>query len=176
MKKTRLFVLLYLAAAVLANLIIAAFGPSMAIVVGFLFVGLDLTSRDKLHEAWGGKWLWPKMFTLIAAGSFLSWLLNKNAGTIAVASLAAFAAAGILDAVVYQFLHKKAWMIKVNGSNLFSAAADSLIFPTIAFGGFMPLVVLGQFAAKVVGGFVWAWIINAVRTRKQKPVMQEGSE
>ena len=50
--------------------------------------------------------------------------------------------------------------IKVNGSNIFSAAADSLIFPTIAFGGFMPLIVLGQFAAKVCGGFLWTWAIS----------------
>lgn len=173
MKKNLLYVVLYLSAAVFANLTIATFGPSMAIVVGFLFVGLDLTSRDGLHEAWGGRGLWPKMFALIAAGSFLSWLLNKDAGPIALASLVAFAAAGVIDAIVYQFLHNSPWLVKVNGSNVFSAAADSLIFPTIAFGGFMPVIVIGQFAAKVAGGFIWAWIINGIRTRKQTPVIQD---
>jgi len=162
---------MYLAAVVLANLTVARFGPSSAIVVAFLFIGLDLTSRDKLHDAWGGKWLWPKMFALITIGSLLSWFLNRNAGMIAVASFVAFACSGVVDAITYQFLHKQAWMVKVNGSNIFSAAADSLIFPTIAFGSFMPLIVLGQFAAKVVGGFVWALIISFVKSKQTHKVV-----
>lgn len=126
----------------------------------FLFIGLDLTSRDGLHEAWGGRLLWPKMFTLIATGSIISWLLNRNAGQVALASLLAFAAAGVVDAIVYQFLHKRSWMVKVNGSNVFSAAVDSLVFPTVAFGAFMPLVVLGQFAAKACGGLLWGLFLT----------------
>lgn len=160
------YVFLYLAAAVLANLSVAMFGPSSTIVNAFLFIGLDLTSRDKLHDAWGGKWLWPKMFALIGVGSLISWFLNRNAGQIALASFVAFGCSGLVDAVVYQFLHNKAWMVKVNGSNVFSAAADSLVFPTLAFGGFLPLIVLGQFAAKVAGGFIWAAIISQVRNRR----------
>lgn len=155
-----LYIAMYLLAAVLANLSVAYFGPSSTIVNAFLFIGLDLTARDKLHDAWGGRWLWPKMFVLIAAGSLLSWLLNKDAGPIALASLLAFAGAGAIDAIIYQFLHNKPWLVKVNGSNIFSALTDSLIFPTVAFGGFLPLIVLGQFAAKVGGGFVWSWIIS----------------
>lgn len=155
-----LYVFLYLLAAVLANLSVAYFGPSSTIVNAFLFIGLDLTARDKLHDAWGGKWLWPKMFALIAVGSGISYLLNRNAGMIAIASLVAFGMAGIVDALVYQLLHDKPWMVKVNGSNVFSALADSLVFPTVAFGGFLPLIVLGQFAAKVGGGFIWSWIIG----------------
>jgi uncharacterized PurR-regulated membrane protein YhhQ (DUF165 family) len=128
-----------------------------------LFIGLDLTSRDKLHDLWGGKWLWPKMFILIIAGSLISWLLNRDAGIIAVASMISFMVAGVIDAISYQILHKQKWTIRVNGSNLFSAAADSLIFPNIAFGSFMPLIVIGQFVAKVAGGFIWAWIIDRLR-------------
>lgn len=157
-----MYVMLYLLAAVLANLSVAYFGPSSTIVNAFLFIGLDLTARDKLHDAWQGKYLWVKMFLLIAVGSGISYLLNRNAGMIAVASLAAFGVAGVVDAIVYQFLHDKKWMVKVNGSNIFSALADSLVFPTIAFGGFLPLIVLGQFTAKVAGGFIWSWIIAKV--------------
>lgn len=157
------YVAMYLAAAILANLSVAYFGPASTIFNAFVFIGLDLTSRDKLHDAWGGRYLWVKMFALIAAGSLISWFLNRNAGQIALASLVAFMGAGLVDAIVYQFLHKKTWMVKVNGSNVFSALADSLIFPTIAFGGFLPLIVLGQFAAKVSGGFIWSWIISKFR-------------
>jgi len=154
---------MYLLAAVLANLSVAYFGPASTIFNAFVFIGLDLTSRDKLHDAWGGRYLWAKMFALIAAGSLISWLLNRDAGSIAIASLLAFAGAGAVDTIVYQYLHDKSWMVKVNGSNVFSALADSLIFPTIAFGGFLPLIVLGQFAAKVGGGFIWSWVISKFR-------------
>ena len=157
-----LYIGMYLLAAVLANLSSAFFGPIASIFNAFVFIGLDLTARDKLHDAWQGKYLWVKMFLLIAVGSGISYLLNRNAGMIAVASLAAFGVAGIVDAIVYQFLHDKQWMVKVNGSNIFSALADSLVFPTIAFGGFLPLIVLGQFTAKVTGGFIWSWIIAKV--------------
>lgn len=154
-----LYIGMYLLAAVLANLSSAFFGAYASILNAFLFIGLDLTARDKLHDAWQGKYLWVKMFLLIAVGSGISYLLNRNAGMIAVASLAAFGVAGVVDAIVYQFLHDKKWMVKVNGSNVFSALADSLVFPTIAFGGFLPLIMLGQFAAKVIGGFIWSWVI-----------------
>ena len=157
-----LYIGMYLSAAVLANLSSSYFGPIASIFNAFVFIGLDLTARDKLHEAWHGRYLWVKMFLLIAAGSGISYLLNRNAGMIAVASLAAFGVAGMVDAIVYQFLHDKKWMVKVNGSNIFSALADSLVFPTIAFGGFLPLIVLGQFTAKVAGGFIWSWIIAKV--------------
>jgi queuosine precursor transporter len=157
-----IYILMYLLAAVLANLSTAFFGAYASILNAFLFIGLDLTARDKLHDAWQGKYLWWKMFALIAVGSGISYLLNKDAGSIALASLAAFGVAGLVDAIVYQYLHDKPWMVKVNGSNIFSALADSLVFPTIAFGGFLPLIVLGQFAAKVSGGFIWSWIISKV--------------
>ena len=40
----------------------------------------------------------------------------------------------------------------------------SMIFPLLAFGSFMPLIVLGQFLAKVAGGAVWAWTMNRFST------------
>ena len=153
-------VCLYLVAIVLANLSVAHFGPSSTIVNAFLFIGLDLTSRDKLHEAWHNNGLIWKMGLLIATGSLISWLLNRNAGQIALASFIAFACAAVVDTIVYQILRKQKYMVKVNGSNIFSAATDSIIFPTIAFGGFLPWITLGQFAAKVFGGAIWAIILR----------------
>ena len=49
-------------------------------------------------------------------------------------------------------------MVRANVSNFFAAGADSLLFPTIAFGAFMPLIVLAQWTAKVLGGLVWSWV------------------
>jgi len=153
-----MYVILYLTAIVAANLAVARFGPSATIVNAFLFIGLDLTARDKLHDAWRGNRLVLKMGALIAVGSLLSYLLNRNSGQIALASFVAFAAAGIVDALVYQVLHHRVYLVRVNGSNLVSAAVDSLVFPTVAFGAFLPWIVLGQFAAKVLGGLIWSLV------------------
>jgi queuosine precursor transporter len=158
-----LLVCLYLAAIVAANLIVTRLGPSATIVTAFLLIGLDITSRDRLHEAWHGRRLWLKMAALIASGSLLSWVVNRNAGPIALASFVAFAASGAADTLTYHALRHREWLIKVNGSNLVSAAVDSILFPTLAFGQLLPLVVLGQFVAKVAGGAVWAAVLKLRR-------------
>jgi len=154
------YVLMYLVAVVAANLTVAMWGPSMTIVNAFLFIGLDLTSRDKLHDAWHGNGLVWKMAALIATGSALSWLLNRDAGQIALASFVAFACAAVVDTVAYHLLRHRVWWQRVNGSNVLSAAVDSVIFPTLAFGALLPLIVLGQFAAKVAGGAVWSAVLG----------------
>ena len=158
-----LYILMYLAAIVAANLTVATWGPSMTIVNAFLFIGLDLTARDKLHDAWHGRMLWPKMAGLITAGSALSWLINRDAGQIALASFVAFALAGVVDAGAYHLLRHRVWWQRVNGSNVLSAAVDSVVFPTLAFGAFLPVIVLGQFAAKVAGGALWSIALGKVR-------------
>lgn len=158
-------VTIYLTAIVAANLTVAWFGPGWSIVNAFLFIGLDLTLRDRLHETWRGNHLLWKMAGLIAAGGALSWLLNRDAGQIAVASTAAFVVAATVDTVVYQRLAHRTFAVRANGSNVFSALADSLVFPWLAFGGFLPGIVLGQWAAKVFGGATWVWIIEKWRVR-----------
>lgn len=158
--KTPILVTAYLVAIVLANLSVAAWGPGVAIVNAFLFIALDLTSRDALHSAWQGRGLAWKMAALIATGSLLSYALNRAAGPIALASFVAFAVSAALDTVAYHLLRERTHLLRVNGSNVVSAAADSLIFPALAFG--LPLlwpIVLGQFAAKVAGGALWAWVL-----------------
>jgi uncharacterized PurR-regulated membrane protein YhhQ (DUF165 family) len=159
-----IYIILYLAAIVAANLIVVRFGPSSAIIVAFLFIGLDLTTRDYLHDAWRGKHLWWKMLLLIATGSALSWFLNREAGQIALASFVAFAGAGLADTLVYWLLGEKSRLLRINGSNVVSAGVDSFLFPSLAF-GWPPLwgIVLGQFVAKVGGGFIWSLILNLRR-------------
>jgi uncharacterized PurR-regulated membrane protein YhhQ (DUF165 family) len=145
----------YLAAIVAANLSVAAFGPDVVVVNAFLLIGLDLTLRDRLHDSWGPGW---RMFALILAGGVISYALN--AGQVAIASTVAFVVASGLDALTYHLLGDRARLLRVNGSNVVGAAADSLIFPALAFG--WPLlwsVVLGLFVAKVAGGFLWSLIL-----------------
>jgi hypothetical protein len=155
-------VVVYLAAIVAANISVATFGPAASILNAFLFIGLDLTTRDALHDRWHGDHLILRMGALIVVGGVISYVLNAGAGQIAVASTVSFALAAIVDGVVYAALGDRAYLVRVNGSNVPAAAVDSLVFPTIAFGAFLPLVVLGQFAAKVAGGFVWSVVLNAL--------------
>lgn len=154
-------VALYLIAIVLANLSVAAFGPSVSVLNAFLFIGLDLTARDALHERWKHRHLFAKMFALIGVGSVLSYVLNRSAGPIALASFVAFASAGVVDALVYHFLRGRftTRLQRVNGSNVASAAVDSVVFPVLAFGSFLPWIIAGQFVAKVLGGFLWSLVL-----------------
>lgn len=162
-----ILITLYLVAIVAANLLVAQFGVAVVIFNAFVFIGLDLTTRDALHEHWQGKHLWRNMLLLIGTGSALSALLNWNAAPIAFASFVAFACAGIADAMTYQLLGDKSKLLKMNGSNVIAAGVDSILFPALAFG--FPLlipVMLGQFAAKVFGGFVWSLWLQGEREGK----------
>ncbi len=155
-----MMVFIYLVSIVLANLLVTWFGPSASIIDAFLLIALDLTARDKLHDQWEHKHLWRNMVLLILTGSVLSAVLNVKAIPIATASVIAFLASESVDTFVYARLGHRAKMFQVNGSNVASAAVDSLIFPVLAF-GWPPLwgIVLGQFVAKVFGGVIWAYII-----------------
>ena len=154
-----LMVIAYLAANVLANLSVAYFGPVSTPINAFLLIAFDLVSRDALHERWNHKNLWLKMALLICTGAVISYLLNQGAGRIAIASLIAFLLTGFTDTVVYQLLKNQSRFLKVNGSNVVSSAVDSIAFPTIAFGSFIPWIVLGQFVAKVFGGYLWSLVL-----------------
>jgi hypothetical protein len=161
---TRLLVLLYLAAIVAANWSVSHWGPRAAVYNAFVLIGLDLVARDRLHDAWAGKWLWPRLAALILTGSLLSWAVFQADGRIAVASAVAFGCAGLVDAVLYQLTLRWDWFRRSNFSNLGGAAADSVAFQTIAFGWNFPLI-FAQFTAKVAGGLVWSFILRReVRT------------
>jgi uncharacterized PurR-regulated membrane protein YhhQ (DUF165 family) len=160
---TYLLVGLYLSAIVVANLIVAHFGPAATVPTAFVLIGLDLVARDRLHDAWHRRHLWLKMGTLILAGGLISFTINSVARPIAIASCVAFVAAGLVDAVVYHLLRRKPELVRTNGSNVPAALVDSLLFPTLAFGSFLPWIVAGQFAAKVFGGFLWSLILRRDR-------------
>jgi uncharacterized PurR-regulated membrane protein YhhQ (DUF165 family) len=151
---------IYVFALVSANLSVAHFGPWVSPISALLFIGLDLYLRDHLHEKWikGGNsvTLYLKMSLLISLAGGVSYVLNPASGKIAIASLLAFCFAMTVDTLVYQRLLSKPKLVKQNASNSAAAAVDSLVFPAIAFGGFLPEIVALQFSAKLLGGFVWS--------------------
>lgn len=150
---------IYIAAICAANFSVHLFGPVATPFNAFLLIGLDFVIRDKLHERIGVR----KIMLLIIIAGAISYAINPATDMIAIASVSAFALAALTDATVYQSLIRKPWLVKSNGSNVASSAVDSVVFPLIAFGAFIPWVVAGQFVAKVFGGAVWSWLLRGIK-------------
>lgn len=150
---------IYIAVICAANLLVAHFGPWITPINAFVLVGLDMVLRDILHELYG----LIRSVLLSAVAGVISYAINPAAGIIAIASVVAFVAASVANAWVYQLLISKPWLKKSNAGNIAAAAVDSGLFPVIAFGAFMPGIVIGQFMAKVGGGFVWSMLLRKLR-------------
>jgi len=158
-------VLVFLISIVLANLCALWFGPWATPINAFLLIGLNIGLRDKLHEAWRGKRLLSKMGGLIFAGGVITFLLNKDALMISIGSCAAFVTSMSVDAVIYELLIKRKRLLKINISNIGASITDSVLFPTIAFGQVLPLVIVAQIVAKIGGGFLWSLLLVRCRYR-----------
>ena len=154
------YVIIFLGSVVLANLAVQYFGPASTPIVAFILIGLDLSLRDKIHEVWHGNKLALKMLALIASAGVVTYLLNRDAGQIAIASTVAFMGAMLVDGLVYEKYFTKERIFKMNASNLVSAAADTVLFIWIAFGVFMWKIMIIQYVAKVVGGLLWSYILT----------------
>lgn len=151
----------YIAAITAANLLVGAFGPWVSPLNALVLIGFDLTMRDWLHvrlRTW-------QMGALIFAAGALAYLLNPASARIAVASACAFTLAALADWGVFRWT-AGSWLRRANVSNGASAAVDSLVFPTAAFGVLMPEIILLQFAAKVIGGASWAWVFDRFQQRR----------
>lgn len=154
-----IFSIIYIATICVANLLVVHLGPWVTPVNAFVLVGLDMVLRDILHERYG---LWRSVMLSAIAGC-ISYAINPAAGAIALASLIAFVAAALTNAGVYQLMIRQPWLRKSNAGNVASAAVDSVLFPLIAFGAFLPLIVLAQFVCKTAGGALWSWLLSGVK-------------
>jgi len=158
-------VFLYITGVVAANLLVAKLGPWSSPIIAFFLIGMDLSLRDYLHERWAGRGLAARMAALIASAGGISYLLNPASGMIAIGSVAAFCAAALVDGAVYQALIRRRFLVRSNASNAGGALVDSLLFPTIAFGTFLPAIIALQFAMKVAGGFLWSLALRRYVSR-----------
>lgn len=155
-----ILVAIYIAAMVVANTLVWWLGPWWSPFNSFLLIGLDLTLRDVMHERFT-RW---QLAGVIVVGGLITWVVNPGAAHIAIASATAFIFAAMADWAVYTMLRDRPWLVRSNGSNVVGAAVDSVIFPTLAFGSFMPLIIALQFAAKVGGGAVWSLVMRPFMT------------
>ena len=152
----RMLIAVYIAAMVTANLLVWWLGPWFSPINAFLLIGLDLTLRDVMHDRLT-KW---QMLAVVLVGGLITWGCNPSAAKIAIASATAFTLSACADWLAYTLLRRKPWLVRSNGSNVVGAAVDSVIFPTLAFGSFLPHIVAMQFAAKVGGGAAWSWLLR----------------
>jgi hypothetical protein len=168
-------ILIYILAIVLANVSTTVFGPKMSVVNAFLFIGLNITTRDSLHEKWYAKGLFIKMLMLIFIGSTISYMLSSKTFMISLASFVSFLISSLADFMVYHKNIRKSLFFKINSSNILSAFLDSILFPTIAFGKIMPLIIALQFLMKISGGFIWSLILTN-GYRKQENILLKVDE
>ena len=148
-------IIAYAFAMTAANLLIVKFGVWFSPINSFFLIGLTLVLRDWLHirlKSW-------QMGLLITTSGAITYLLNPAAAQIAIASSIAFTLAALADWVTFAKV-KGTWFKRSNASNLAGSAIDSVAFPTIAFGVLMPEIVITQFAAKMLGGYMWSYIVN----------------
>lgn len=146
----------YVAAMVAANMLVWWLGPWFSPVNAFVLIGFDLTMRDVMQERLN-RW---QLAGVIIVGGLITWLVNPAARNIAIASATAFIVAALADWLAYSALRSRPWLIRANGSNVVGAAVDSIVFPTLAFGMFLPAIIALQFTAKVAGGAIWSFIMR----------------
>lgn len=152
---TQIFIAVYATAVIAANLLVAQFGPSVTPINSFFLIGLDLALRNYLAF----KMNKVQMALMIVGTGCLSYLANPATGQIAIASGVAFTLAALADWATFNTVTGQ-WMKRNLAGNSIGALVDSIVFPTIAFGGLMPVIVAAQFIAKVAGGTAWGYLIN----------------
>lgn len=143
--------LLYVAAVVAPNILIAHFGivdvapgPWVLMAPAAVYaVGVALVARDILHELAGVR----LVIAAILLGTLLSALLTDSI-KIAAASGAAFLFSELLDLTIYQAIRHRSWALAALVSSYIGAVLDSIVFLGIAFGSmqFLP----GQWAGKAI--------------------------
>jgi len=156
---------LYALAIIAANLLVLKFGPSITPINAFFLIGLDLALRNWLNLrmrpfAMGG---------LIFGTGLLTWAVNPAAQNIAIASAVAFTCAALVDWLAFRAAAGCTWMQRNVAGSMSGAIVDSLIFPTLAFGAFLPSIVVLQFVAKVAGASMWAYLMRPSAASVERP-------
>jgi hypothetical protein len=146
-------ILAYLVTIILANVTVSI-SPIMVYVNALVFIGLDLTLKDKFQISLP----WYKILGIILLGSFLTYLLNAAFLPIAIASTAAFSAAFLVDYIVFSLLKHNVWY-RVMVSNVFGSFTDSFVFIYLAPFPFSWGFVLSVTALKIIGGVISGYIL-----------------
>ncbi|NUT52789.1 MAG: VUT family protein [Saccharothrix sp.] len=151
----------YLLSIVAANIASEHWPPlvigGLVVPAGTVFAGTSLTARDLVHDKLGVR----GVAVGIAAGAGLSAVLASP--KIAVASVVAFIASEIVDALIYTRLRRRTQLGAVVASNALGLVIDSALFVPLAFG---TLTVLpGQITGKAAATVLTLAALRVARTR-----------
>lgn len=144
----------YVSVVVVANIMtdrmgLLPVGFGLLVPAGTYAAGAALLARDFVHRYGGRYW----SIGAIVVAAMLSWFMSSPG--IAVASVAAFLIAEIIDLIVFVALRPRGFVRAALASNVVAAPLDTFVFLTLA--GF-PLTIetmLGQ----MIGKIVWATIL-----------------
>ena len=136
----------YLLAVVAANIASVCWPPlvvgGLVVPAGTVFAGASLTARDLVQDRLGVR----GVVMGIVAGAGLSAVFASQ--QIAVASVVAFTASEIVDALIYTRMRHRSRLGAVAMSNAGGLVVDSVLFVPLAFGAFT--AVPGQLVGKAV--------------------------
>lgn len=138
-------------------------GFGVSATAGTFFAGFALALRDATQDILGKQW----MLGTIVAGAVISYLIADP--FIALASVAAFAVAELINFAIYTPLRNRSrlgdrrWAAAVTTSSIAGALADTVIFLAIAFGwaAVLPALV-GQLVGKAWATVLYLLIGKAV--------------
>lgn len=171
-----MFLFLYLAAIIIANVITAAFAPLQAgpflIPYGTWFIGATLVFRDIIQRKYGRKIAYIAIITALVLSAVSSKLLGDTL-VITLASAISFLFSESADTEIYTRL-KVSFLKKVFASGIISGLLDSVIFIVVGlsplFSGILtwnlvPNAIIGQFMVKCLMQAVAVMILFALKNR-----------
>lgn len=141
----------YVATFCVVNLVVNNFGPWVVPFTTMCCVAANMLGRDRLLLKSGPQF---SISACIVAGT-LTVFLNTEALQVALGSLAAVTTSGCVSAVAWRVFPGRRWLC-----NVISGAADSLVFPTVAFLTFLPGVCAAMFAGKVVAVTIMSYLMR----------------
>lgn len=150
---TSLLILMY----AVANLAVVTFGVWITPFNALVIIGAEIVIRDRIQYKYGFAY---SIFSCLAAG-VVTVLITPSSLKIAIASVASIVIAGIVAGIAFK-LREGSFYKKSFSANIFAAAADSLVFPLVAFGAFMPYVTMAQFCAKTLGASIILLIMRKI--------------
>ena len=147
----------YVAIFTIVNLIVYYCGAWVIPITTSVCVAANMMLRDRVFCGKGLKF----SAAIAAAAGLCTFAINHGALTVAIASFTAVVVGAFVAGGAFKLLKNKVAIEKARPiANTCSAVTDSLIYPTIAFMTFLPLVSVEMFASKFLSVLFYTYIIN----------------
>lgn len=120
-------------------------------------VAANMMLRDRVFCDRGLKF----SMAIAAIAGLCTFILNSDALTVAIASFVAVVTGSFVSGLVFELLKNKLVIEKARPiANTCSAVSDSLLYPTIAFMAFLPVISMEMFVSKFLSVLFYTFIIN----------------